>query len=57
MRLRGLLIVCLFQISLLGHAKINLPDSLLSVNKAYTFFFVSPDTARAILWIIVRSIG
>lgn len=49
MRLRGLLIVCLFQISLLGYAKINLPDSLLSVNKAYTYFFVSPDTARAIL--------
>ena len=43
------MIVCLFQTSLLGYAKINLPDSLLSVNKAYTFFFVSPDTARAIL--------
>lgn len=36
-------------VSLGSSAQVHLPDSLLSVNKAYTYFFTSPDTAQAIL--------
>lgn len=49
MLLRGLMTVSLLLVSLVGDAKMNLPDSLLSVMKAYTYYIVSPDTAEAIL--------
>jgi AraC-like DNA-binding protein len=39
-------------VSLGSSAQVHLPDSLLSVNKAYTYFFTSPDTAQAILQIV-----
>ena len=46
---RGLLTVSLLLVSLVGDARMNLPDSLLSVMKAYTYYITSPDTAEAIL--------
>ena len=46
---RGLVLGCLLLVSLVGDARVNLPDSLLSVMKAYTYFIVSPDTAESIL--------
>ena len=49
MKLRSLLLVSLMVVSLSSDAQISLPDSLLSVNKAYTYFFTSPDTAQVIL--------
>ena len=49
MKIRAILIACLLVVSLGSDAQVNLPDSLLSVNKAYTYFFTSPDTAQAIL--------
>jgi Transcriptional regulator containing an amidase domain and an AraC-type DNA-binding HTH domain len=36
-------------VSLVGDAKISLPDSLLTITKAYTYNITSPDTAQAIL--------
>ena len=47
--LRNLLIVCLLFVSLVGDAKIVVPDSLLDVKKSYLFFITSPDTAQAII--------
>lgn len=49
MKIRAILIASLMVVSLGSDAQVNLPDSLLSVNKAYTYFFTSPDTAQAIL--------
>ncbi len=36
-------------VSLVGDAKIVVPDSLLDVKKSYLFFITSPDTAHAII--------
>ena len=36
-------------VSLVGDAKIVVPDSLLDVKKSYLFFITSPDTAQAII--------
>ena len=47
--LRNLLTVCLLLVSLVGDAKIVVPDSLLDVKKSYLFFITSPDTAQAII--------
>ena len=47
--LRNLLTVCLLFVSLVGDAKIVVPDSLLDVKKSYLFFITSPDTAHAII--------
>lgn len=49
MKIRAILIASLMVVSLGSSAQVHLPDSLLSVNKAYTYFFTSPDTAQAIL--------
>jgi hypothetical protein len=49
MLLRGILTVSFLLVSLIGDARMNLPDSLLSVMKAYTYYIISPDTAEAIL--------
>lgn len=49
MKIRAILTACLMVVSLGSSAQVHLPDSLLSVNKAYTYFFISPDTAQAIL--------
>ena len=46
---KNLLIAGLLMVSLSSDAQISVPDSLLSVNKAYTYFFTSPDTAQVIL--------
>lgn len=46
---KSLVLVCLQLVSLSGVAQITLPDSLLSVPKAYRYHIVSPDTAQAIL--------
>ena len=46
---KNLLIAGLLMVSLSSDAQMSLPDSLLSVRKAFTYFFVSPDTAQAIL--------
>lgn len=46
---RWFLIICLLFVSLVGDAKISLPDSLLTITKAYTYNITSPDTAQAIL--------
>ena len=47
--LRVFLTVCLLFVSLVGEAKIVVPDSLLDVKKSYLFFITSPDTAQAII--------
>ena len=47
--LRNLLTVCMLLVSLVGDAKIVVPDSLLDVKKSYLFFITSPDTAHAII--------
>lgn len=52
MKIRAILTACLMVVSLGSSAQVHLPDSLLSVNKAYTYFFTSPDTAQAILQIV-----
>ena len=39
----------LLAVSLVGEAKIVVPDSLLDVKKSYLFFITSPDTAQAII--------
>ena len=49
MKARVYLIVCLLFVSLVGDAKIVVPDSLLDVKKSYLFFITSPDTAQAII--------
>lgn len=49
MKIKAILTACLMVVSLGSSAQVHLPDSLLSVNKAYTYFFTSPDTAQAIL--------
>ena len=49
MKIRAILTACLMVVSLGSSAQVHRPDSLLSVNKAYTYFFTSPDTAQAIL--------
>ena len=49
MNMRNLLIACLLMVSLVGEAKINLPDSLLTITKSYVYNITSPDTAQAIL--------
>lgn len=49
MKARVYLIVCLLFVSLVGDAKIVVPDSLLDVKKSYLFFITSPDTAHAII--------
>ena len=46
---RFLLSVCLLTASLTGDAKVNLPDSLLTITKSYVYNITSPDTAQAIL--------
>ena len=46
---RVLLSVCLLTASLTGDAKVNLPDSLLTIMKSYVYNITSPDTAQAIL--------
>lgn len=46
---RGFLTVCLLTVSLVGDAKVQLPDSLLTITKAYVYNISSPDTAQAIL--------
>ena len=46
---RVLLSVCLLTASLTGDAKVNLPDSLLTITKSYVYNITSPDTAQAIL--------
>ena len=49
MNMRNLLIACLLMVSLVGEAKISLPDSLLTITKSYVYNITSPDTAQAIL--------
>jgi AraC-like DNA-binding protein/tetratricopeptide (TPR) repeat protein len=49
MKARLYLIVCMLLVSLVGDAKIVVPDSLLDVKKSYLFFITSPDTAQAII--------
>ena len=49
MNMRNLLIACLLTVSLGSEAKINLPDSLLTITKSYVYNITSPDTAQAIL--------
>lgn len=49
MKARVYLIVCMLFVSLVGDAKIVVPDSLLDVKKSYLFFITSPDTAQAII--------
>ena len=49
MKAKVYLIVCLLFVSLVGDAKIVVPDSLLDVKKSYLFFITSPDTAQAII--------
>ena len=49
MKARVYLIVCLLFVSLVGDAKIVVPDSLLDVKKSYLFFITSHDTAQAII--------
>ena len=49
MKARLYLIVCMLFVSLVGDAKIVVPDSLLDVKKSYLFFITSPDTAQAII--------
>jgi AraC-like DNA-binding protein/tetratricopeptide (TPR) repeat protein len=39
----------LLMVSLFGDAKVNLPDSLLTITKSYVYNITSPDTAQAIL--------
>ena len=46
---KGLLISCLLLVSLISDAKVNLPDSLLTISKSYVYNITSPDTAQAIL--------
>ena len=46
---RVLLSVCLLTAPLTGDAKVNLPDSLLTITKSYVYNITSPDTAQAIL--------
>lgn len=46
---KGLLISCLLVVSLISDAKVNLPDSLLTISKSYVYNITSPDTAQAIL--------
>ncbi len=41
--------VCLLLVSLVGEARITLPDSLLTTKKSYTYHITSPDTALAII--------
>lgn len=49
MKAKVYLIVCMLFVSLVGDAKIVVPDSLLDVKKSYLFFITSPDTAQAII--------
>ena len=49
MKARLYLIVCMLFVSLVGDAKIVVPDSLLDVKKSYLFFITSHDTAQAII--------
>ena len=49
---KSCLIICLMFASLVGEARITLPDSLLSVTKSYVYDITSPDTAQAILNIV-----
>jgi len=49
---RWFLIICLLFVSLVGDAKNSLPDSLLTITKAYTYNITSPDTAQAILDVV-----
>ncbi|MBR0165889.1 MAG: hypothetical protein IJQ13_03310 [Prevotella sp.] len=49
MKTRILLSVCLLTASLTGDAKVNLPDSLLTIRKSEYYMISSPDTAQAIL--------
>lgn len=43
------LTVCLLLVSLVGDAQVSLPDSMLTIRKAYWYFIASPDTSQAIL--------
>ena len=47
--LRNLLTVCMLLVSLVGEAKIVVPDSMLNIRKSYLYFITSPDTAQAII--------
>ena len=49
MMIRILLTIFLFGVSLVSDAKVNLPDSLLTITKSYVYNITSPDTAQAIL--------
>lgn len=49
MMIRSLLTICLLVVSLVSDAKVNLPDSLLTITKSYVYNITSPDTAQAIL--------
>lgn len=50
MRIRRVfLAVCLMLVSLVGDAQITVPDSLLTIQKAYRYHIVAPDTTQAIL--------
>ena len=49
MKARLYLIVCVLFVSLVGDAKIVVPDSLLDVKKSDLFFITSHDTAQAII--------
>ena len=49
---KSCLIICLMFASLVGEARITLPDSLLSVTKSYVYDITSLDTAQAILNIV-----
>lgn len=49
MKARVYLIICMLFVSLVGDAKIVVPDSLLDVKKSYLFFITSHDTAQAII--------
>ena len=46
---RVFLTICLLLVSLVGGAQVVVPDSLLTIRKAYRYHIVAPDTAQAIL--------
>jgi AraC-like DNA-binding protein/tetratricopeptide (TPR) repeat protein len=49
MFLRGIIITALLFVSQVGDARQRMPDSLLTIQKAYRYNITSPDTAQAIL--------
>ena len=49
---RGFLTILLLAVSLWSNAKVELPDSMLTLTKAYKYFITSPDSSQAIIDVI-----